>query len=137
MMGYAESINIYVSNVMFDISLAKTLQGLGVIGAFLHLLGYHLLVRKQVGSHDLSYFVINLFAGLFVFSSLFADFNMATMITQGFWIIISGKSIYTFWLRRRSERFSTDNVFKLDTATAVEDRFATLAEPSKEARYYG
>ena len=86
-------LNEYLRGMTVDMSVAMLFDGLGLIGAFLHLLGYFLLANRYLTSEQLAYFYINLFAGLFVFASLAAAFNLATLITQGFWIFLSARSI--------------------------------------------
>jgi len=64
-------------------------DAIGVAGFGLYVLNYTLLTVHKVSSHQIRYFIINLFAASMVLIGLISAFNLASALIQGFWIVIS------------------------------------------------
>jgi hypothetical protein len=71
---------------------------IGLIGVFLILVSYILLQLEKIRAKALSYSVINLIGAILILYSLFYNWNLASVIIESFWIIISifgiGKSLH-------------------------------------------
>ncbi|MEM7242339.1 MAG: hypothetical protein AAF429_09150 [Pseudomonadota bacterium] len=87
------NINDIVNSFELAMTMGTVFTIFGLLGACFHLGGYFLIAYGKVTSEDISFYVINLFAGIFVFVSLASAFNLPTAITQSFWIFISGRTI--------------------------------------------
>ncbi len=71
---------------------------IGLIGVFLILVSYILLQLERIKAKSLSYSVINLVGAILILYSLFYNWNLASVIIETFWIIISifgiGKALH-------------------------------------------
>jgi hypothetical protein len=72
---------------------------IGIIGVFFILVSYVLLQIEKIRAKSLSYSVINLIGAVLILYSLFYNWNLASVIIEFFWIIISlfgiGKSLHS------------------------------------------
>ncbi len=62
---------------------------IGIIGVFFILVSYVLLQIEKIRAKSLSYSVINLVGAILILYSLFYNWNLASVIIEFFWIIIS------------------------------------------------
>ena len=62
---------------------------IGIIGVFFILVSYVLLQIEKIRAKSLSYSVINLVGAVLILYSLFYNWNLASVIIEFFWIIIS------------------------------------------------
>ena len=74
---------------------------LGVIGSLLIVLAYLLLQSKKIAATDLIYSVANAVGASLVLVSLLFDFNLAAMIVELFWVLISLFGIAQFFRGRQ------------------------------------
>ncbi|MCF2905256.1 hypothetical protein L0666_09665 [Octadecabacter sp. CECT 8868] len=74
-------VNLTIPPVLFDI--------VGVVGFALYVINYALLTFHRVTSSSKVYFVINMFAAIFVLIGLTYSFNLASALIQAFWIVMS------------------------------------------------
>ena len=61
----------------------------GLLGFGLYVVSYFLLTTHRLTSQTCTYFVINLIAATLVLVSLFGAFNLASLMIQVFWIVVS------------------------------------------------
>lgn len=71
-------------------------------GAALIVLSYLLLQVERLSSDDLSYSVLNAVGASMILYSLCFDFNLAALLMEGFWVLIS---LFGIWRSLRSRRF--------------------------------
>lgn len=62
---------------------------IGVLGFGLYVLNYMLLTLRVLDGHGILYFVLNAAAASMVLVGLMASFNLASVLIQVFWIVIS------------------------------------------------
>lgn len=79
---------------------------IGVIGFGLYVLSYTLLTVEVLRAEHLTFFVLNWLAASFVLIGLMSSFNLASVLIQVFWIVVSTTGIL-MRLRRRKVAFST------------------------------
>lgn len=79
--------------------MEKIADIIGIIGVILILLSYSLLQLGKLNVNSLSYSMVNLLGALLILISLFYNWNLASVIIEIFWILISlygiGKSIWS------------------------------------------
>jgi hypothetical protein len=73
------------------------LVAVGVLGVLLGMLNYWLLVTGRVVSDGPAYLLINVVAALLMLSSLFAQFNLPTLMINAFYL---GVSLWGLWRLR-------------------------------------
>lgn len=78
---------------IYDYAIADYYRSLGIIGFLIYVANYTCLSLRILSSESARYFVINTCAASFVFLSLMQDFNLASALIQGFWIIIGTVAI--------------------------------------------
>lgn len=71
---------------------------IGIFGVVLVLLAYGLLSAGKLSATDPRYLWLNLIGTVGILISLFVDWNLAGVVTQGVWIVIS---IAGLWRARR------------------------------------
>ena len=64
-------------------------DAIGLLGFGLYVLSYFLLTTHRLDSRTSAYFVINLIAASLVLVSLIGAFNLASLLIQVFWIVVS------------------------------------------------
>lgn len=79
---------------MLIIYLAQSADFIGIIGVILMLTGYYLLNTYKVTAAYLSYQLLNLFGASFILFSLLFKWNLASVIIETIWILISMIGIY-------------------------------------------
>jgi hypothetical protein len=89
-------------------------DAIGVAGFGLYVLNYTLLTVHKVSSHQIRYFILNLFAASMVLIGLISAFNLASALIQGFWIVIS---IVAITIRIRNPETEDDSIAPLPGAT--------------------
>lgn len=79
-------------------------DAVGSLGALIVVAAYFATQVRMINSDDLIFPVVNLVAALLIVYSLMHTFNLASMLIEGFWIIISVVGIIQhFRLRGRAE----------------------------------
>lgn len=86
-------------------------QAAGILGFGLYVCAYTLLTCQFLSPKRVSYFVLNLAAASLVMFSLLGAFNLATLLIQMFWIIISIFAIQARLRARRQARRQGDTSF--------------------------
>ena len=64
-------------------------DAIGLLGFGLYVMSYVLLTTHRLDSRTSAYFVINLIAASLVLVSLVGAFNLASLLIQVFWIVVS------------------------------------------------
>ena len=71
---------------------------IGIIGVFFILTSYVLLQLEKLKAKSLLYSITNLFGAILILFSLFYNWNLASVIIEIFWILISlfgiGKALH-------------------------------------------
>lgn len=73
---------------------------LGTIGVAVIVLTYILLQTERVRSDQLSYSLMNAIGASLILVSLYFDFNLPSVVVEGFWLVISLFGIGKYVLRR-------------------------------------
>ena len=68
-------------------------QLLGLFGFFTYVTSYTCLSFRILSSESISYFALNTTAATLVMISLTRDFNLASALIQGFWIVLGVAAI--------------------------------------------
>ena len=80
---------------------ADLCRAIGVLGFLTYVANYSALSLRVLTSEDVTYFTLNIAAASMVMISLTQEFNLASALIQGFWIIIGAVAI-GLRLRRRA-----------------------------------
>ena len=83
-----------------DLIIAQSYQAIGVIGFLLYMLAYFLLQIGKVEGSGIIYTLMNLSAAILVLISLIHEFNLASVLIQVAWILISIIGLIRFNLAR-------------------------------------
>ncbi len=79
-------------------------DAIGSFGALIVVAAYFATQMRMMNSSDLAFPVINLLGSVLIVYSLIHNFNLASMLIEGFWILISIIGIIQYFrLRRASE----------------------------------
>ncbi len=79
-------------------------DAVGSFGALIVVAAYFATQMRLMNSDDLAFPLVNLLGSVLIVYSLLQNFNLASMLIEGFWIIISIIGIFQhFRLRSRSE----------------------------------
>lgn len=79
-------------------------DGIGSFGALIVVAAYFATQMRMMNSDDLAFPVINLVGSVLIVYSLLQNFNLASMLIEGFWILISLIGIIQYFrLRGRAE----------------------------------
>ena len=73
---------------------------IGLIGVVIVLLAYGLLTTGKIGQHDARYYWLNIAGTVGIAISLFAQWNLPSMVSQVLWIIVSGLALQRLKRRR-------------------------------------
>jgi hypothetical protein len=93
--------------------LAKTSDIVGVTGVFIILIAYFLLSINRMSSQSLNYQLCNFIGATFTLYSLMFNFNLASVVIEVFWIIISVMGIYRIQLARKPVNIEGGNIVSL------------------------
>lgn len=74
----------------------------GTLGSGLIILAYFLNQVGRLTASDLRYPVINLIGAVLILLSLFAEWNLPTLVIESFWVAISLYGIWSYLAKRRS-----------------------------------
>lgn len=74
---------------------------IGNVGVSLILLSYLLLQFNKIKSDTLLYSIVNGIGAALVIYSLYYDFNLSSLIVEGFWLLISITGIVRYYLRKK------------------------------------
>ncbi|SMO79161.1 CBU_0592 family membrane protein [Ruegeria faecimaris] len=77
-------------------------DGIGSIGAMIVVAAYFATQMRMMNSDDLAFPVVNLLGSILIVYSLFENFNLASMLIESFWILISLIGIAQFFRLRRA-----------------------------------
>jgi hypothetical protein len=64
-------------------------DAVGLIGVSLVVIAYFLLQIEKVSIYDISYSILNIFGSTLILVSLCINFNLASAVIEGFWVLIS------------------------------------------------
>lgn len=64
-------------------------DAIGSFGALIVVAAYFATQMRMMNSDDLAFPVINLLGSVLIVFSLLENFNLASMLIEGFWIVIS------------------------------------------------
>ena len=78
---------------------AEICRAAGIFGFVTYVLNYVALSLRLVTSESTLYFALNITAASLVLVSLSQDFNLASALIQGFWILIGSVAILVRWRR--------------------------------------
>ncbi len=76
---------------------------IGSFGALIVVAAYFATQMRVMNSEDLAFPVVNLIGSVLIVFSLLQNFNLASMLIEGFWIIISVIGIIQHFRLRRAE----------------------------------
>ncbi len=79
-------------------------QLIGLIGFLLYIGAFAAVQFERMDGNGMSFSLVNTLAAIFVAVSLFADFNLASALIQGSWIVIGITGIATRSLRGCASR---------------------------------
>jgi len=71
------------------IQITALAEGVGIVGFCLYVITYGLLAVRLLAGHSFAYLALNLLAASCVLISLTVSFNLASALTQIFWITVS------------------------------------------------
>lgn len=86
-----------------DIGMITISDIIGISGVTMVLLSYFFLQIGKVSSNDLSYSVINLVSSVMIIVSLLENWNLASVIIEIAWFLISCYGVYRYLKRRRQK----------------------------------
>lgn len=79
-------------------------DAIGSFGALIVVAAYFATQMRMMNSDDLAFPIVNLLGSVLIVYSLVYNFNLASMLIEGFWILISLIGIIQhFRLRKASE----------------------------------
>ncbi|NOD78262.1 hypothetical protein [Ruegeria sp. HKCCD4332] len=77
-------------------------DAIGSFGALIVVAAYFATQMRMMNSDDLAFPVVNLLGSLLIVCSLLENFNLASMLIEGFWILISIIGIIQHFRLRRA-----------------------------------
>lgn len=77
-------------------------DAIGSFGALIVVAAYFGTQMRMMNSDDLAFPVVNLLGSVLIVCSLVQNFNLASMLIEGFWIIISVIGIIQHFRLRRA-----------------------------------
>ncbi len=77
-------------------------DAIGSFGALIVVVAYFATQMRMMNSDDLGFPVVNLIGSVLIVFSLMQNFNLASMLIEGFWIIISVIGIIQHFRLRRA-----------------------------------
>ena len=77
-------------------------DAIGSFGALIVVAAYFATQMRMMNSDDLAFPVINLLGSVLIVYSLVHNFNLASMLIEGFWILISFIGIIQHFRLRRA-----------------------------------
>ncbi|MDA7966832.1 hypothetical protein [Ruegeria sp.] len=77
-------------------------DALGSFGALVVVSAYFATQMRMMNSNDLAFPVLNLVGSVLIVYSLLQNFNLASMLIEGFWIVISVIGIIQHFRLRQS-----------------------------------
>lgn len=78
-------------------------QWLGLVGMASIVLAYFLLQTRILSSNGLSYSMLNALGAILLVVSLIFDWNLASLILESFWFLISVVGIVRCWPRKNRQ----------------------------------
>ncbi|KUJ85376.1 permease [Ruegeria marisrubri] len=76
-------------------------DAIGSFGALIVVAAYFATQMRMMNSDDLAFPVVNLVGSVLIVYSLLQNFNLASMLIEGFWIAISMVGIVQYFRLRR------------------------------------
>ncbi|WP_299662299.1 hypothetical protein [uncultured Ruegeria sp.] len=76
-------------------------DAIGSFGALIVVAAYFATQMRMMNSDDLAFPIVNLIGSVLIVFSLIQNFNLASMLIEGFWIIISVIGIIQYFRLRR------------------------------------
>ncbi len=78
-------------------------DAIGSFGALIVVAAYFATQMRMMNSDDLAFPVVNLLGSVLIVYSLLENFNLASMLIEGFWILISMIGIIQHFRLRRAK----------------------------------
>jgi len=97
-----------VPDLFYFLNDFSMLRLCGVIGFLIYVSLYVSLALRWINSDDVVYFIGCVLAAALVLVSLTQDFNLASALIQGFWIVMGIPAIIIRLARKRSNRVAGD-----------------------------
>ncbi|MEM9032876.1 MAG: hypothetical protein AAGB18_09530 [Pseudomonadota bacterium] len=85
----------------FGYDAADLCRAIGVLGFLFYVVNYTALSLRLLTSEHITYFTLNILAASMVMVSLTHEFNLASALIQGFWILIGFVAV-ALRVRRRA-----------------------------------
>ncbi len=76
-------------------------DAIGSFGALIVVAAYFATQMRMMNSDDLAFPMVNLIGSILIVFSLMQNFNLASMLIEGFWIVISVIGIIQYFRLRR------------------------------------
>ncbi len=80
---------------------------IGIVGVSLVLLAYFLLQTNTISNKEIGFSLLNLLGAILILYSLLYHWNLASVIIEIAWIIISIQGLITYYINSRSKTTST------------------------------
>jgi purine-cytosine permease-like protein len=93
---------------------AQISDTLGIFGVSLVLIAYFLINTNKVSSQNLSYPILNLIGSSCIFYSLIFHFNLASVVIEVAWMIISSLGLVRVLLARKNANTINGNVIQIN-----------------------
>jgi len=74
---------------------------IGSIGVLIIIVVYFLLQADKINSKSLLFSVLNVLGSIMIFYSLMYNWNLASVLIEVFWIMISMYGIYKYYMKKR------------------------------------
>jgi len=69
---------------------------IGTIGVIIILVTYFLLQNEKISSKNISFSILNTIGSILILYSIMYNWNLASALIEGFWILISLFGIYKY-----------------------------------------
>ncbi len=79
-------------------------DAIGSFGALIVVAAYFATQMRMMNSDDLAFPVVNLLGSVLIVYSLVYNFNLASMLIEGFWILISIFGIFQYFRLKRAAK---------------------------------
>lgn len=90
--------------------LIKYADTIGIIGVVLVLVAYCLLNTNKLSSHDIRYPILNLVGSCLILFSLLFNWNLASVVIEAAWIVISLVGLYKVIQTKRAKEDLRSNL---------------------------
>jgi len=78
----------------------QIVDSIGSVGVVIIITTYLLLQLERIDSKSLQFSLLNSFGSVLILISLFYNWNLASVLIEGFWILISLFGVYRYFKRK-------------------------------------